>query len=241
MKTKRIFGYLAMVAIACFMTACGGDDVDPNDPSPNDKIKDPEGTVTITMHNENSGETWLDYFYIDKGNNFEGSYSWFCDYGEVAGLGNVAKIPKAGWASTVAVKPGHGYVAYDSSNDFFYRMYVVRYITNVYDEIIGAEVKYQKPFYGVDEMPTIEKTEINIPTEATSYTETINFTNTTIIPCTVKCVEEIGGNLTVRWFFSDNKPYIYISYSKSKLEDFEYAEIECTTYYGKTITLYVRK
>lgn len=179
MRTKSFFRTLAIVMMLC--AACSkAEKVDPTDPNAN--VPDPDGTVTLSMRNANSGKTYLDNsnVYIDKADNFVGGE--FVSLGAVKGLGNVSYIPKAGWISQTAVVPGEGYVAYSSGK--FYRIYVSRYTTNVANEIIGAEIKYQAPFGGIDEAVAVS--EKNQTFESGGGTEELLFTNKSIIPCKVE-------------------------------------------------------
>lgn len=179
MRTKSFFRTLAIVMMLC--AACSkAEKVDPTDPNAN--VPDPDGTVTLSMRNANSGKTYLDNsnVYIDKADNFVGGE--FVSLGAVKGLGNVSYIPKAGWISQTAVVPGEGYVAYASGK--FYRIYVSRYTTNVANEIIGAEIKYQAPFGGIDEAVAVS--EKNLTFESGGGTEELLFTNKSIIPCEVE-------------------------------------------------------
>lgn len=113
--TRLLFKVFIALLCTVSLCACGKDDeplatpdtggiVDPNTP-----VKDPVGTVMLSMRNDDSSSR-LDGMYIDSANNFAGAE--FASIGEVNGLGNVSYIPMSGWASRVSVTPGHGYVAY---------------------------------------------------------------------------------------------------------------------------------
>lgn len=141
------FSLLAIAAMAVAATSCSKEEIDTpvTDPGsdPSVQVPDPEGTITLSMRNDKG--TYLDdNFYIDDADNFSGGY--FVSMGEMKGLGNVTRIPKHGWSNKAAVAPGTGYVAYDSY-DGFYRLFVTSYTVNTMNEIIGANVKYQTPFY----------------------------------------------------------------------------------------------
>ena len=145
-KLSFYFSLLAIAAMAVAATSCtkeeiGSPGTDPGS-DPTVQVPDPEGTITLSMRNDRG--TYLDNFYIDDADNFSGGY--FVSLGEMKGLGNVTRIPKHGWSSKTAVVPGTGYVAYDSY-DGFYRLFVTNYTVNSMNEIIGADVKYQTPFY----------------------------------------------------------------------------------------------
>lgn len=155
MKTKQFF--FVALAIAMLATSCKD-----NSSSPQAKVPDPEGTITVKVRNANNGKTYVEgWFYITESNNFGGLADLyvdcqFVDYGAVRGLGNVVSIPKSGWAYQVAVIPGHGYVMrLKDRSDHVYvvgeeyvRLYVVEELVgaNTNGGIIGAVVKYQYPF-----------------------------------------------------------------------------------------------
>jgi hypothetical protein len=93
------------------------------------------------------------YIYIDAAGNFRNAYasdyqSEFVDLGIMKGLGNVTRIPVSGWASGVAVTPGHGYVARTSDGQRYLRIYVVDAITgNQFTEfIVKHQYQDQYPF-----------------------------------------------------------------------------------------------
>ena len=120
------------------------------------------------MRNRDNGNTRLEYIYIDDGNNFSGSYSYFASIGKVRGLGNVSDIPTSGWASQVAVNPGYGYVAYNGGDNQFYRIYVEDYIVSTGGGIIGADIKYQTPFKGRDEAISLDQKSLTFTSEGGS-------------------------------------------------------------------------
>lgn len=184
--TRLLFKVFIALLCTVSLCACGKDDeplttpdtggiVDPNTP-----VKDPVGTVMLSMRNDDSSSR-LDGMYIDSANNFAGAE--FASIGEVNGLGNVSYIPMSGWASRVSVTPGHGYVAY--KNGKYYRIYVIDYIVDTMGGIIGADIKYQASFTGAD--TDIVLTDDNIAFDGTSGGEqSLVFSNTTIIPFTVE-------------------------------------------------------
>lgn len=150
----------------CLLPACGdsnGDEPDnPNPVNPDKEVADPAGTVKLSMLSEatGSGYTSLDELWIDCANNFctnNLSSRFLIDLGSMKGLGNIESIPPMieGWAHQVKVIPGHGYLMryydYNEERTAYYRIYVCNYIKNAVGEIIGADIKYQKPFYGIDE------------------------------------------------------------------------------------------
>lgn len=178
-KLSFYFSLLAIAAMAVAATSCSKEEIDSPSTNPgNDptvEVPDPDGTITLSMRN-NKG-TYLDEnFYIDDADNFSGGY--FVSLGEMKGLGNVTRIPKHGWSSKTAVIPGTGYVAYDSY-DGFYRLFVTSYTVNTMNEIIGADVKYQTPFYPTEA--------IKLPLQVLEFgqasgSQNIVFDNENIVP-----------------------------------------------------------
>lgn len=122
--------------------------------------KDPEGTVVVNMRND--GDNWIDIgigspIHITSANNFEGMYSGqqqFVSVGKVSGLNAIKSIPATGWASSVSVVPGTGYIAYDSYGSEVARIYVVEYMEGVSGGIIGATIKYQHPIEAAIQLET---------------------------------------------------------------------------------------
>lgn len=193
---------IAILCAAALVTACGKDEpgVGPDNNGgsdappvidPNEQVADPEGTVTLSMRNENSGKTVLNDMYIDKADNFTGSYGWvFVNLGSMQGLGNVSYIPKSGYASKVSVTPGNGYVAVRAANSYYglkeelYRLYVTGYTLDIAGQIIGAEVKYQEPFKGLDEPLCADETALTFTNDGGQQSIVLN--NATIIPFTIQ-------------------------------------------------------
>lgn len=147
MKTK-FFLMMVLVALLIGGNACTEDEWSPIDP---------EGTVLVSVLKEDKGKTIVNLpeggaFYIDEGNNFasyENSNLEFCSVGKASGLGNVYVSPSfKGWASIVAVQEGHGYfvrIKKDNSYSICARLYVVKYISDTNNALLGAYVKYQSP------------------------------------------------------------------------------------------------
>lgn len=184
--TRLLFKVFIALLCTVSLCACEKDDEPLATPDtggivePNTPVKDPVGTVKLSMRNDDSSSR-LDGMYIDSANNFAGAE--FASIGEVNGLGNVSYIPMSGWASRVSVTPGHGYVAY--KNGKYYRIYVIDYIVDTMGGIIGADIKYQASFAGAD--TDIVLTDDNIAFDGTSGGEqSLVFSNTTIIPFTVE-------------------------------------------------------
>lgn len=173
---KHLFNRLSIILLAMIgifpFTSCSDDEAPDPDRGqiidPDADVDDPTGTVSLAMRNQDNGNTRLGYIYIDDGNNFSGSSSYFASIGKVRGLGNVSDIPTSGWASQVAVNPGYGYVAYNGGDRQFYRIYVEDYIVSTGGGIIGADIKYQTPFKGRDEAISLDQKSLTFTSEGGS-------------------------------------------------------------------------
>lgn len=166
------------ILLGCFYSCAkeGNESIEDNSSvSPNDIVPDPEGTITLSMRNSANGNTFINnQIHISSSDNFVGGK--IVSVGSVRGLGNITSIPKTGWAEEVSVRPGYGYVIY--SDNIFYRVYVESYILAAGTEgVIGAEVRYQYPFYGANEAVKIDKDNIVLPNDGL-----ICITNETVIP-----------------------------------------------------------
>lgn len=182
---NKFFLYILVACTLCMFWACDKSDKEPDYDEeeqfdPDAEVPDPEGTVILSMRN-NKGTRLDGSIYIDEGDNFSGAS--FASLGAVNGLGNVSYIPTTGWASKMAVMPGNGYVAY--TNGTYYRIYVLGYTLNSSDEIIGADVKYQKPFWGTDAKIKLTTDQLTFSGE-TGGEQSLVFENTTLIPFTVE-------------------------------------------------------
>jgi hypothetical protein len=111
-------------------------------------VPNPEGTIDLSMRNDNKNSSLDGFMYIDEDNNFIASNkdTYIVPVGTVRGLGNVSMIPKSGWFKKVAVIQGSGYVVCHGSQ--FYRLFVKEYSLDTSNEIIGANLQYQTPFIG---------------------------------------------------------------------------------------------
>lgn len=249
----------------CLLPACGdsnGDEPDnPNPINPDKEVADPTGTVKLSMRSEaavGDSKTKLDGdLCIDGANNFyveDGIYGdkgLIVDIGSVKGLGNIGYIPKSGYAGRVAVTPGHGYVwaKPDGMNKIssvhipvekftYYRIYVIDYVKNAIGEIIGANIKYQRGFIGVEE-------ELK-PTEKTTYVNTysneaeIAFDNNTIIPFSLVFFD---SDLSVSVLSSNknNGPYSAIRIERDKRFEPGYRSyIFIKPLYGKQLEIEIK-
>ena len=205
---KLLFSLCVLLSVTAVpLTSCSSDDPDPDNGSqikPDVEVADPEGTITLSMRNYDNGRTWLGNIYIDDENFCGSGEVYFASVGAVKGLGNVTNIPKSGWARQVSVIPGHGYVAYDSYKQKYYRIYVVDNILTTGNLIIGAEVKYQEPFKGLDQDISIDSTNYSFNGEG--QTHTIWFKNSNIVLFDVEASESW---CKVSKVSSLNEPFLY--------------------------------
>lgn len=178
--------------IAMGVTACGSDgDGDESGVGPIDPgaaVDDPVGTVELSMmKGSGSNKTYLgnSNIFINDSYNFTGAS--FVSLGRVNGLGNVSHIPTVGWASSVAVNPGYGYVAY--SGGTWYRIYVVGEIGGTSGGVIGYKIKYQTPFKGIDEAISFEQESLTF--DADGGTANVLFKNKYIVPFTIKMDSDV--------------------------------------------------
>lgn len=191
-KTRNKFYPLFVIIISALtaLSSCDKNDDTffneiPDIDNPFEILPDPEGTIQLSMRDDDNGKTLLDNIYISD-ENFASNYVWpgntvtFVSLGSMNGLANIKQIPTTGWASKVAVVPGNGYIAYDRSKDSYYRLYVTDYIVSTTGGIIGADVKYQMPFYGKDEAILPETESLTFP--ANGGMQTVVFKNQGIIP-----------------------------------------------------------
>ncbi|WP_288205381.1 hypothetical protein [uncultured Parabacteroides sp.] len=160
MKTRKLQWLLAAMMFAMVVSILGGCSKDDDPSDPDNKLPDPEGTVSV-----NISESYDEYgrpSYVDIGgvsirwvtpDNIVTSYGseLIVNVGQMKGLANIIKVPESGWSKNVSCEPGCGYIAREAYRDennelvFEYsRFYVVRSITDVSGGIIGAEIKYQK-------------------------------------------------------------------------------------------------
>lgn len=246
MFTLKFFLRRAFLALLCIgaLCACGdnnGDEPEPPTPiEPNKDVPDPTGTVSLSMRSKNgaSTPTYLGgRLYINEADNFEG-YGTIVDLGAVKGLGNVSAIPKIGYADEVKVTPSHGYV-YCSGSEF-YRIFVTDYIVDTGGGIIGADVKYQAPFYGKnEELKTDDK---SLSFKAEGGEADVVFTNSSIIPFKVEsdqpwCVVRSASTLD-HSYLTDA---IHIAVAGSEDIKESKAEITVTTLHGKTTKIAVTR
>lgn len=210
MKVKRFLTLmliLCITVVSCKKDGASTDNgtINPNNPT---NYEDPEGTITANLRNDDgyismfSGEIKLK---INSANNFigipNGNFDevFFATVGEIDGLGYVLNIPQSGWSDQIAVIPNNGYIikfvkeeqnwnpilnAYDPPYYVYKyaRVYVVNYILNINNEILGAELKYQDNW---------------LQTASVSIGYVTNITETSAT-CTGNVTEDGGSTVTER-------------------------------------------
>ncbi len=229
----------------CLLPACGdsnGDEPDnPNPINPDKEVADPAGTVKLSMRSEaavGDSKTKLDGdLWIDGADNFYADYGRIVDLGGMKGLGNVGYIPKTGYVKKVAVTPGNGYIW---ANGDFYRIYVTNYTQNSAGEIIGADIKYQTPFYGKDEVLKPSDTSLSISSDGGQVS--VVFENNSIIPFTVKTDRSwvsARKSSTLDYSFLTNAITFYIE--PATTTESETATVTATTGYDKSTTITITR
>jgi hypothetical protein len=229
---------VAMLSIG--FTSCGGDDENENPNNgqpvnPGTTVNDPEGTISLSMRNADNGKTYLDNIYISN-ENFRGAY--FASVGVVKGLGNVSTIPTTGWAEQMSVIAGNGYVAY--SNNQFYRIYVVSDIVATTGGIIGADIKYQKPFKGVDEAISVDEKTLTF--NANGGSQSLVFNNKNIVIFDAASNQSwchVQKSSTYDNYFLYNA--VTISVDKKTSPDTDKATVFLTTAYDKKIEITINR
>lgn len=240
----------------CLLPACGdsnGDEPDnPNPINPDKEVADPAGTVKLSMRSEaavgDSKTTINNGLWIDAADNFYAHRGYIVNLGSMKGLGNVGYIPKTGYVETVAVTPGDGYIwATEGYNEFgnyerntFYRIYVTNYTQNTSGEIIGADIKYQKPFYGKDE--ALKPSDTNLSVSGDGGEASVVFENNSVIPFVVESDKDWvrpSISSTLDHSFLPNAITFYID--PATTTESETATVTATTYYDKSTTITITR
>lgn len=245
-RKSNLMSLLAMMMVAVLTVSfisCGGDDGNDSPEKPNNEqpvnpgvtSNDPEGTVSLSMRNADNGKTYLDDIYI-KNENFVGAS--FSSLGAVKGLGNITIIPTSGWANQLSVIEGNGYVAY--CNNQFYRIYVVSDIVGTTGGIIGSDIKYQKPFYGVNEAISIDENALTFTSNGGSQSIVFNNKNIFVFSATSNqswC--RVQKSSTYDKYFLYNA--ITINVDAKSTPDTDNAVVTLTTAYDKKVEIKVTR
>ncbi len=236
MKRLNWWHLFVIMFVAVGIAACGSDNDEPGvgPIDPNVSVDDPVGTVELSMmKSSGSNKTYLgnSNIYINDSYNFTGAN--FVSLGKVNGLGNVSHIPTEGWASSVAVNPGYGYVAYYSG--VWYRIFVVKELEGTSGGVIGYKIKYQTPFKGIDEAISFEQESLTF--DADGGTANVLFKNKYIVPFTIK-VESDAEWCHVQTCSSYDQYFLAngISITVDPTKETQKVEtvVTLTTLYGKT-------
>lgn len=229
----RHYAKYILLLTATALTACSDNEAD----IPDDKSNpDPVGTISTTMYNEDNGDTRLGNLRIDRDGNFVGSDMTVIS--NATGLSDVASIPKSGYSGTSKVMPKTCYVTYLDGE--WCRLYVEKTISTSKASATGANIKYQKPFKGKDEVLLLSESEIVYAAEGGNTIVTIN--NSSIIPFSATssaewCNVTIGSTL--------EQPYltdaVSIDVLPSNSTKDETATVSLTTLYGKTTTITITR
>lgn len=232
---KNFIYYLMLPLMLLAFAACGEKNSDPGE-NPDKLVPDPEGTIEVSARYD--AWTGVAGIRIDDAYNFSSSGgTYFVSLGQMRGLGNITSIPTIGWASTVAIVPGNGYVAY--SEGMFYRIYVVEELVGTSGGIIGYTFRYQAPLAGRDEELKLSQTSVTLDAENAA---TVNFLNTEIIPYTIETSEpwvHVEKASTGKHSFLSDAVYIRVDESGEK-ESTE-ATVTLKTLGGKTSTIQVNR
>ncbi len=234
---------MIVAMLSANLASCGGDDGDETPEKPNNEqpvnpsvtVNDPEGTISLSMRNADNGKTYLDDIYI-KNENFVGAY--FTSLGAVKGLGNITTIPTSGWANQLSVIEGNGYVAF--CDNHFYRIYVVSDIVGTTGGIIGSDIKYQKPFYGVNEAISIDENALTFTSNGGSQSLVFNNRNIFVFSATSNqswC--RVQKSSTYDKYFLYNA--ITISVDEKSTPDTDNAIVTLTTAYDKKVEIKVTR
>lgn len=229
---KNFIYYLMLPLMLLAFAACGEKNSDPGE-NPDKLVPDPEGTIEVSARYD--AATGIETIRIDAAYNFSGAY--FVSLGQMRGLGNITSIPKTGWAATVAVVPGNGYVAYSMGS--FFRIYVEAELVGTTGGVIGYKLKYQAPFAGRDEELKLSQTSVTLDAENAA---TVNFLNTEIIPYTIETskpwVRVEKASTGKHSFLSDA---VYIRVDESGEKESTEATVTLKTLGGKTSTIQVNR
>ena len=240
---KMIYKYLLFFLLPLFITSCGSDE--PNNPN-NKPLQDPEQTVTVSIYK--NGKDNIDGLYIGTDDYFVISNppKWLiCSVGKVNGLADIVEIPTSKWSLRDKVQLGYGYIAYNRDTETFYRLYISNVAKDELGTIIGYQVKYTKPFYGIDEPLSFTQTTASFDCDGDAIE--IHYSNKTIIPIVVTYVPDwckVSLGLPMNPDESDidglyNAPGVFITACRNNTSNQRSAVIKLSTNYGKTTEITV--
>jgi hypothetical protein len=160
---KKLIPFYVLFALVLIFNACSND---------NDR-KDPEGTVTLNIMNEENGKTNLanSDVYINKSNNFKAQSWYIIDAGIASGLNTEYQPSLQNITHESAVQSGHIYYLYNPEGivEFPSGVRAAYEGTSYYKVIVnapimdndinkGAIVKYVSCYPSPDNLPAVETT-----------------------------------------------------------------------------------
>ena len=177
--------YSLLLFFILIFAACSNNEPEDGSIQPDKNFPDPEETITVSLY-KNTDQN-IDGIYIDISDKLTSDNGWvFVSLGDMKGLGNISIIPLDGWENSIYVKKGNGYIAYNPNRypTEFYRLFISNSASDEMGTITGYQIKYQKPFYGVDQQITLEKSTFDVPNLTDTYFTRI--TNSSIIPYSIE-------------------------------------------------------
>lgn len=234
-----------LIFFSLFLAACSSDEPDAGgEIQPDKNFPDPEETVTVSLY-KNTDQN-IDGIYVDVNDKLTSNNGWyFAPLGEMKGLGNISLIPLDGWASSLSLKKGQGYVAYNprKSHSVFYRLFVSNSASDEMGTITGYQIKYQEPFYGLDEALNFDQTEFSFNGTGGSFIAKI--TNSSFIPCQIETDcdwIEIAQEPYLEWSSISRDVYgITCVVKESNDLSASVGHIKVKTFYNKEVTLTVNR
>lgn len=241
-----IHKYLFFFLLPFIIASCSGDEPNNPDNLGNKPLPEPEQTVTVSIYK--NGKDNIDGLYIGTDDYFVISNppQWLiCCVGKVNGLADIVEIPISKWSVHDKVRLGYGYIAYNRHTGTFYRLYISNVAKDELGTITGYQVKYTKPFYGIDETPSFTQTTALFGCDG-GATE-LHYSNKSIIPIVVSSAPEwckVSLGLPMNPDESDidglyNAPGVFITASQNYTSNPRSAIIKLSTKYGKTIEIIV--
>ena len=131
-------------------------------------VTEPEGTLTVTLQDGKD----LDGLALGADGKFLCKEGMIVCTGAAKSLADIKSIPTTGWREELAADEGKGYVYFHDGD--YYRLRVSKRASG------SAEVKYQTPFAGADEVPTFASTTLEFPAEGGSMHMVLS--NASIVP-----------------------------------------------------------
>lgn len=155
---------------------------------------EPEGTVVMNMkagasdnfydiglkakigidaaHNWKSDHTTEYAFAPYGGSRYLDYHAQFVSVGTINSIGNITSLPSTGWAESVAVVPGTGYIVKELEGTYFNGTYSRIYVVEESDDGQFFTIKYQTPFEApfTTETTSVTLTQQYYPAGENAYT-----------------------------------------------------------------------